>query len=142
MIDQFRGKYLFLSNFYKCKIEYDGLIFDSSEAAFQAQKCTTVFQKEMFVGITPSESKKLGRTVRLRNDWEKVKINIMKEVLFYKFTQHEDLAEKLVNTGDEELVEGNWWHDTFWGICNGKGENHLGKLLMEIRKTLKDGSNN
>ncbi len=142
MIDQFRGKYLFLSNFYACKVEYDGLIFDSSEAAFQAQKCTTDFQKEMFVGITSSQSKKLGKMVGLRDDWEKVKIGIMKNVLIAKFTQHKILAKKLIDTGDEELIEGNWWNDTFWGVCNGKGENHLGKLLMEIRKKLKDGSNN
>ena len=47
------------------------------------------------------------------------------------------LRAKLLATGDAELIEGNYWHDTFWGMCNGKGENHLGRLLMEVRSELR-----
>lgn len=86
---------------------------------------------------SPGEAKRLGRKATLRLDWEKVKLTIMEDLLRQKFAWKE-LKEKLLSTGDEELVEGNTWSDTFWGVCNGKGENHLGKLLMKIREELKE----
>lgn len=73
----------------------------------------------------------------LRRDWEEVKLDIMYELLKCKFDQNPSLKEKLINTGDRLLVEGNDWHDTYWGVCNGKGSNHLGKLLMKLREEYK-----
>ena len=75
----------------------------------------------------------------LRPDWEKVKNGIMEEIVCAKFTQHTDLAEKLLATGDRVLVEGNHWGDTFWGVDTrtGQGENHLGKILMKVREELR-----
>ena len=60
----------------------------------------------------------------------------MYEIVKDKFSRNPELRVKLLNTGDIELIEGNYWGDTFWGVCNGKGENHLGKILMRVRKEL------
>lgn len=136
VIDKFDGEYQFLSNFYDCEVPYKGLVYRNSESAFQAQKCTLEEDKIPFTNVYAGTAKKMGRKVNLRNDWEKVKLSEMKNIVRSKFTNNEDLRNKLVSTGNAQLIEGNYWHDTFWGVCNGKGENHLGKILMEIREEL------
>ena len=116
----------------------------SSEAAFHAQKTIDNGQRKQFTTLTPSASKKLGRKITLRSDWEQVKNIIMCEICRAKFDQNEDLAEKLLATGDEYLEEGTYWHDNCWGNCycdkckNITGENRLGKILMQIREELKN----
>lgn len=132
-------QYRFLSNFYEARVEYRGLVYGSNEAAFQAQKCMTEEEKTQFTGFGPGKSKGVGRRVRLRPDWEKVKIGIMEEIVRAKFTQHPELAAKLLATGDKVLVEGNHWGDTCWGVDTrtGQGENNLGRILMKIREELK-----
>ena len=136
MIDNFRGEYAFLSNFYDAPVEYNGLSFRNSEAAFQAQKTIDEIERVQFTSLDASNSKRLGRAVTLREDWEKVKIQVMYEICYAKFTQNPELGEKLVATGDEVLIEGNTWNDKFWGVCNGQGMNQLGKILMTIRTKL------
>ena len=86
---------------------------------------------------TPGLAKKLGRKATIRPDWEKIKLPIMEYLLRQKFGD-KTLKALLIGTGDAELVEGNMWGDTYWGVCKGKGENHLGKLLMKIREELND----
>jgi ribA/ribD-fused uncharacterized protein len=86
--------------------------------------------------MTGREAKKFGRKVKLRDDWNDVRLQIMGEVVLTKFVVNKDLRDKLIATGQRELIEGNTWHDTFWGVCNGKGGNHLGKILMEVRSML------
>lgn len=140
-IDAFRGQYSFLSNMYECQIKYKGLTFTSSEAAFHSQKCPE--RAAEFTPLSPTESKKLGRTVELRTDWEDVKYSIMEEIVELKFRQNKDLKDKLLATGNAELIEGNWWSDIYWGVCtnkkyNGVGQNNLGKILMNIRNKLKE----
>lgn len=130
----FFGDHRFLSNFHLCSIDYEGIIYPHSEAAFQAAKTLNIADRTLFVNMSPAESKKAGRKLNLRPDWEAVKIPVMKEILRIKFNSNPDLKAKLLATKDKYLEETNWWHDTFWGICNGKGENHLGKALMDIRK--------
>lgn len=140
MIDQFEDRYRFLSNFYICAVEYKGVVFRSSEHAYQAQKAA---RPDDFWAIvraeTPARAKQLGSSqfIQLRNDWDAIRLTVMEEVTRAKFTQHEELAKWLLATGDEELVEGNWWGDTFWGTVEGKGENHLGKILMKVREELR-----
>ena len=132
-------KYRFLSNFYEAKVEYKGLVYQNSEAAFQAQKCMTEEEKLPFTGYGPGKSKGMGRRVALRPDWEEVKTGIMEEIVRAKFTQHPFLASMLLQTGEKILVEGNHWGDTCWGVDvrTGQGENRLGKILMKVREELK-----
>lgn len=143
MIEFFDGEYAFLSNFYECPVTYNGLTYLNSEAAFHAQKTLDNNKRKEFTTLSPSASKKLGRKIILRSDWEEVKTKIMYEICYAKFTQNEDLKAKLLATGDEYLEEGTWWHDSFWGVCycehcNGVGENRLGTILMKIREELKN----
>lgn len=130
---QFRGKYAFLSNFYEAPITVEGLRFRCVEAAFQAAKCPQ--RAKEFENLNGSEAKHLGRKVALRPDWEEEKLEIMYLLLVAKFTQHPELAEKLKATS-EPIVEDNSWGDTYWGKCNGRGQNHLGKLLEHLKLTL------
>lgn len=139
-IDRFREQYYFLSNFYPAVIEYDGIIYQSSEAAYQAQKCQDISVRQQFSKLSADESKRLGSKTELRSDWDEVKLSLMKKIVRAKFTQHRYLAEWLLETGEKELKEGNTWKDTFWGIDlkTGDGENHLGKILMDLRKDFKE----
>lgn len=139
MIDKFDGKYDFLSNFYECNIPFAGYNFTSSEAAFQAMKTRDPDEREQFENLGPGAAKRLGRKVNLRSDWEKVKDDIMYLIVSEKFFLHKDLREKLLATGEEELVEGNYWNDTYWGVCNGVGQNKLGKILMRVREEFHNG---
>ena len=138
MINAFRNEYFFLSNFYEVLVEYNGIKYNNSEAAFQAQKCRTEEERERFAGLNPSEAKKLGREVSLRSDWENIKITVMRDIVRAKFDQNPDLAGQLIATGDEYLEEGNTWGDRIWGTVNGKGANNLGIILMEERERQKE----
>lgn len=133
-ITEFSGENSFLSNFYAAPVVYQRLRFENSEAAFQASKCPERMRE--FIGLNPSQAKRLGRRIELRPDWDKVKFDVMYEVCWRKFTQNPDLKQKLIDTGDADLVEGNTWGDRIWGVCDGVGENHLGKILMRIRDEL------
>jgi len=134
----FRGEYEFLSNFFEIPIEYNGLYYLNSEAAFQAQKCCSEEEKLTFMTCAASKAKRKGRQVVLRPDWENVKLQLMEEIVRAKFCQNPGLAAKLLATGDRVLIEGNTWHDMFWGVDlnSGKGENHLGRILMKVRMEL------
>lgn len=138
MIDRFTGEYEFLSNFYPSEVEYKGIKFPTVEHAFQAAKCKTKEEMQKFTEYeTPGKAKRAGRKVDLRDGWETVKLFVMEELLRQKFS-NPAMARKLLDTGGIVLVEGNHWNDTFWGVCDGKGENHLGVLLMKIRKELSE----
>lgn len=138
-IDEFRGQYYFLSNFYEDElyfIQYDGLFYNNAEAAFQSAKLLDKVQRRQFCNLNASDAKRFGRRVQLRPDWEQVKDNIMYEIIKSKFSiKH--LREMLLATGDAILIEGNTWNDTYWGMCRGKGKNMLGKILMRVREELK-----
>lgn len=133
MIDSFRGKYDFLSNFYSCTITYSGLECSSLEAAYQALKLENEADRFKISKMSAKESKKEIKKYKIRKDWNKVKFSIMANLLFVKFSDPV-LKQKLLDTKDEELVEGNNWGDTVWGVCNGEGDNMLGKLLMKTRE--------
>lgn len=142
MILEFEGKYDFLSNFYPSPIFYDGITYPTNEHFFQAMKTLDQEErKKIAAADTPGKAKRMGRSVELRPDWEKIKVEVMRLGLILKF-QNPDLKEKLLATGDEELIEGNWWCDQFWGSCNCSkhirtpGRNVLGMLLMELRKEI------
>jgi N-glycosidase YbiA len=134
MINRFNDQYHFLSNFYIHKIEYEGIKYPSNEHAYQASKSLSEdIRIEISKLSTPGQAKRIGNSIKLRDNWDQIKYDIMKEIIDIKF-QDFDLMLKLQNTGDEELVEGNYWGDIIWGVCNGIGSNWLGKILMEIRE--------
>lgn len=145
MISDFSRENFFLSNFYNAYLDYEGVVFCSTEAAFQAAKTLDIEERKKIARMSPSESKKAGRKVALRRDWESVKDKVMYDVCLAKFTMNESLKERLLATGDEELVEGNEWHDNYWGNCtcdNCKdipGRNQLGKTLMKVRADIREG---
>lgn len=135
-IDSFRGKYFFLSNFYLTEVDFDGFTFQNNEAAFQAMKTLDRGKRAEFTRLDPSSAKRKGRQVRLRKDWEEVKDQLMYEICLSKFNQNEDLKRKLLQTKGIELIEGNDWGDTYWGVCRGRGQNKLGKILIRVREEL------
>jgi len=157
MIDRFRGRYFFLSNFYPCEIKHKGISYPSVEHYYVAQKFrgmqfyggyhfTEPDFKEMISSIKdPSDAKKLGRTRKIRSDWDSIKDDVMSFGVTYKFTKHQDLKDMLLATGDDHIIEGNYHHDNYWGDCRcdncnlkGGGENKLGILQMSIRESIKD----
>ena len=133
-INHFRNEFRFLSNFTSCDVVYEGRVYSSVEHAYQALK-TEIDTERRWVGdaSTPGKAKRRGQNIHLRKDWGEVKLEMMLLLVRQKFGS-DPLKRKLLDTGDAELVEGNWWGDTFWGPYNGKGENHLGKILMKVRE--------
>jgi len=137
VIDSFSGEYRFLSNFYPSTIFVDGFRYPTVEHAFQAAKTVDNAAKQKIARTQSAlRAKSLGRQVRLRKDWEAIKVAVMRKCVALKFESHPDLAEMLLDTGNAKLVEGNSWNDTYWGVCGGRGKNHLGKILMGVRSQL------
>lgn len=133
VIDSFRGDFGFLSNFYEASIYVDGKKYNSVEHAYQAHKSLDPsVQKTIREAATPGQAKKLGKAVQLRPDWETVKIGLMRTFVKKKF-ENPFLRPLLEATGNAKLIEGNTWNDAFWGVYRGRGENWLGKILMEVR---------
>lgn len=138
-INEFRGDYAFLSNFYPAPVSYMGQTYANNEAAFQAQKTLSAREQRKFCIFrmhNPSDAKKLGRDLTLRPGWEKVKVRFMYEICMCKFMQNPELRDKLLATGESTLIEGNNWGDYFWGKVNNCGENQLGIILMDVRAKL------
>jgi ribA/ribD-fused uncharacterized protein len=135
-IDHFTGHWERLSNFSPCRVRLDGVDYPSVEHAYQAAKTLDLQARQRICQcVRVNEVKRLGRHVRLRADWEGVKLLVMADLLWQKFSV-EPNRTLLCSTGDAELIEGNWWHDTFWGQCPiGTGQNWLGRMLMMIRDT-------
>lgn len=138
MIDRFTGEFAFLSNFYSARIFYAGMSWATTEHAYQAMKSLDMqYRNRIRLAAGAGRAKRLGRGAKLRDDWENIKIGVMEEIVRRKFQEHPALAQRLLQTGEAELVEGNTWGDTFWGVCRGVGDNHLGKILMKVREELR-----
>ena len=137
-INSFRNEYFFLSNFYEVDITYNGITYKNNEAAFQAQKTDNEEVRKQFANLTPKSAKRKGRKVDLVPYWDINKFGIMKDICMTKFIQNPDLREKLLSTGDTLLEEGNNWGDRIWGTVNGKGQNNLGKILMQVRDEIRN----
>jgi N-glycosidase YbiA len=134
-ISSFTGEYRFLSNFWPALVEMDGSLYPTVEHAYQAAKTrdNDEHSRRIIQALdTPGRAKSYARTIRLRGDWEQIKIQVMEGLLAQKFSTC-TLGPMLERTWPKELIEGNTWGDTFWGVCKGVGHNHLGKLLMLIR---------
>lgn len=136
-IEKFAGQHSFLSNFSDHPVTIDGETYPTSEHAFQALKTDDPAERAIVrAKDTPGKAKRAGKKVTLRPDWERARLGVMERVVRAKFEQHPEIAQKLQDTGETELIEGNSWNDTFWGVCRGKGKNKLGLLLMLIRSEL------
>ena len=135
VINSFDGEYDFLSNFYECPILWKGNLYRNSESIYQSYKTLDNVPFD-FTKTTGSQAKKISKKLNVRPDWNKIKFDLMYEICQEKFNQNTDIAQKLMNTGDAILIEGNYWGDTYWGKCNGVGQNNLGKILMKIREEL------
>ncbi len=139
---RFRGRYWFLSSFYPSPIVIDGTEYPTVEHYFQSMKATDPETAERIRNMeTPKQARRLGRRIKLREDWEEIKQIIMRRAVYEKFTQHPDLEKSLLETGDLLLIEGNNWGKSYWGCVRNKekklvGENHYGRILMEVRKYL------
>lgn len=140
-IKEFEGEYRWLSNFWISPFNLNGKHYRSVEHFYQASKATNDQDHEYVrMLFTPNQTKKAGKTIQCRQDWATVKNDIMRIGVWEKFKQNNELREKLIATGDAILEEGNWWNDLHFGIDNktGKGENWLGKILMETREKIKN----
>jgi ribA/ribD-fused uncharacterized protein len=145
VIWQFRGINRFLSNFYPVSLWYEGLWYPTAENAYQAAKTLSPKLRKHFSHLDPGEAKKMGRVIESRPFWEDTKLQIMEQIITLKF-QDEGMADLLTDTYPSKLVEGNTWGDAYWGMIYKRadensaagwyGDNHLGKILMRVRKSL------
>lgn len=135
-IFQFTNENHFLSNFHPATFFWNDLQWDNSECAYQAAKSLDIYTQLSFTKMSAREAKKEGKVIACRPDWEQVKVSIMTEIVYEKFSQNPDLIQKLLATGTQKLEEGNNWGDKFWGVSpvGGYGQNWLGRILMSIRK--------
>jgi hypothetical protein len=123
----------FLSNFHPSTIFFEKMSYPTVEHAYQASKTLDFSSRELIKkSKSPNDAKKLGRALILREDWDIVKLNIMRQLIREKF-KNPFLRHLLINTEKFSLINENKWNDKFWGTCGGVGENWLGKILEEVR---------
>ena len=154
MITSFKGKYEFLDPAYYCLAGYNGVIYNSAEAAFLASQYDDPYFRSMF--RNPSlpiwRARELCKRLQKRRDWTpELSLDLTRQITFDKFCRSPNLRSLLLATRRELIVAENNWHEQFWGrcICNirpGKygrkdaclvpGSNHLGKILMSVRDRL------
>lgn len=137
-IDKFQGSTRWLSSFQLCDVSYDEHSCKTVEHAYQAAKTKDPIEQEWVRNAkTPAVARKRGQRVTLRGDWEDAKVGVMTELVYQKFSKDEHLKKLLLSTGSQHLIEGNDWGDKFWGVCDGEGLNHLGRILMDVRGILR-----
>ena len=135
-IEGFFSEFRFLSNFYPSLIFTSGLSWPTVEHAYQAHKTWNMEERKKISQLaTPGQAKRAGQKLELREDWEEAKLNVMKMLISRKF-EGSPLRQALLETHPFELEETNNWGDIFWGVCDGVGENHLGKILMQERERI------
>jgi ribA/ribD-fused uncharacterized protein len=147
-IMQFTGRWDCLSNFYPSPLMVgDGITYPTAEHAFQAMKTPDRGIRATIAAYTlPGAAKQAGRKLNLRPDWERIKKQVMLRVVMAKFARNPELALRLCATGNALLVEGNTWHDNYWGdchcgqraACEMPGLNYLGQILMAARFVLRE----
>jgi ribA/ribD-fused uncharacterized protein len=142
IISEFQGEHRWLSNHVLARIVYDGYEFPTVEHAYVYSKTLVKEEQDFFLSemteMSPGQAKRIGKSLTLRPDWDLVRLDIMRDMTTQKY-KIPYYRTKLLETGDAEIVEGNTWGDTFWGKCNGVGENNLGKIIMEVRRAIQLG---
>lgn len=143
-ITSFRGKYDFLSNFYPSPVEFEGVDYPTVEHAYQAAKTPDPDHRQRIrAAKTPKSAKSMGGRIKHPAGWRGYNLQLMQDLILQKFTRYDDLRQRLLATGDAELIEGNTWDDRFFGMVRDKetgewvGENHLGQMLMRVRDQLR-----
>ena len=143
-ITSFSGEYSWLSNMHLCTVEFQNVLYLSSEHLYQSLKCKYAHERERIrLEPSPYKAKRLGRKIALRDNWEEIKYDAMLATVRAKFAYGSQLGLSLLMTGDAELVEGNNWHDNYWGSCTCAGcsmklgKNTLGRILMLVREELR-----
>jgi ribA/ribD-fused uncharacterized protein len=133
-ITSFKDEYSFLSNMYPTPmlIEFKGYVFTCTESAYQGFK---VMQPDYFQSLNGYQAKRVSKSYVMRSDWDTLKNPLMYSLLIEKFRQPE-LRELLMDTDGMELIEGNQWGDTYWGVSGGIGANTLGRMLMQLRSEI------
>lgn len=149
--DDFAGHnpYAFLSNFYEgTPFTWRDDFWKTSEHAYQAMKASNIADFKMIRDShSPDEAKYLGRSIRVRSDWEAIKYQTMHSIVLAKFTSNGELGKLLLDTNNAYLQEGTFWNDTVWGVdlyasempekpMTRKGQNWLGIILMDVRSRL------
>lgn len=147
MILGFKENYGFLSNFYPCNVEYEGLLYPSVQHAYQAAKTFNLETRNKIKNLKNGfEAKNIGNSLQIRVDWQYVKADIMYELVKYKFSNDFELLGQLLQTGNMKLIECNNWNDKYWGMTQNRntkeyvGYNVLGQILMKVRQWIYDTS--
>lgn len=137
----FFGPFRFLSNFHLVEVVLDGLKYHTTEAAYQAAKTDDLSIRRLFASLkTGREAKRLSHELQAPPGWhEGRKFEVMLDLTRQKFAA-DPLRQWLLETKDLYLEETNSWNDIYWGVCNGVGDNHLGKILMQVRNELRSSS--
>lgn len=144
-VPAFRGHWAFLSNFYAVRVYYNNRWYQTAEHAYQASKMISKEDHDQVArAMLPSSAKRAvlellskGHRTVIRKDWDEVKDSVMLSILRAKFSDP-GMTMRLLETGEQELVEFNYWRDHYWGVCNGVGQNKLGKLLMQVRQEIRE----
>jgi ribA/ribD-fused uncharacterized protein len=141
MIKQFQNEYRWLSNFSPAEVMFNGVSYASVEHAYMSAKSNDVEWKSFCADRknSPADVKKASKNIKLRSDWNEVKLEVMEHCVRQKMNQ-EPYRSKLLATGTIYIQEGNTWKDTFWGVDlrTGEGLNHLGKIIMKVRNELRN----
>jgi predicted NAD-dependent protein-ADP-ribosyltransferase YbiA (DUF1768 family) len=151
MITSFKGKYEFLDPAYYSLTQFDGVLYNSAEAAFLASQYDDPYFRSMFqdAALPIWRARDLAKRLQKRRDWiPELALQLMRQITFDKFTRSPNFRSLLLATCHEEIIAENNWHENFWGVCvcnlrPGKygqkvacrrpGSNHLGKILMSVR---------
>lgn len=139
-IMEFRGDNRYLSNFFPASFVWNNTLWPNAEVAYQAAKATSAEDALSFMSLTAGQAKRHGREIKIREDWDEVKFDLMRDIVRAKFVQNPELRDKLLATGTSHIEEGNNHNDRIWGVCppgSSQGQNWLGKILMEIREDLR-----
>lgn len=132
----FVAEYRWLSNYFLCRVEWEGRVYGSAEAAYHSGKYPAA-DRDVFMRLDPDAARKLSRAKPYDTvAWEARKVPTMRQVVWAKFSQNPELANKLLATRDRYLEETNWWGDKIWGVYRGEGQNLLGKIIMDVRARL------
>lgn len=141
---RFRDNFWFLSNMYNAPVIYNNIEYQNAEAAYQAQKQVLVdasislnnFKTMKGIDAKRYANNNIKMSPEQIRHWNNIRDTVMYEIVKAKFSQSQYLRWRLLQTKDLDIIEENWWHDTYWGVCHGIGENKLGKILMQVRSEL------